>query len=71
MLNRKKKVQESDTTKADSSKEARKQTNIIPPFVLFLFIFIAPTSFGQRILTVEEAIASALQKKLRHYFIKK
>jgi len=62
MLNRKKKVQESDTTKADSSKEARKQTNIIPPFVLFLFIFIAPTSFGQRILTVEEAIASALQK---------
>jgi len=62
MLNRKKKVQESDTTKADSSKEARKQTNIISPFVLFLFIFIAPTSFGQRILTVEEAIASALQK---------
>ncbi len=53
MLNRKKKVQVS---------EVCKQKRIIHYFFLFVFIFIAPASYAQRILTVEEAVANALQK---------
>lgn len=53
MLNRKKKVQVS---------EVCKQKRIIHYFFLFVFIFIASASYAQRILTVEEAVANALQK---------
>ncbi len=74
MLNRKKKVQESpdnecrdadserrhDTTKADSCYVKQKQ--IIHRIFLFLFIFTSSSSYAQKILTVEEAIANALQK---------
>jgi len=69
MLNRQKRVQESDTclsarqaTKAGSCNEVRKQKKIIHHIVLLLFLFIALSSYAQRILTVEEAVASALQK---------
>src|SRR5678815_1510968 len=69
MLNRQKRVQESDTclsarqaTKAGSCNEVRKQKKIIHHIVLLLFLFIASSSYAQRILTVEEAVASALQK---------
>src|SRR6476661_6222090 len=53
MLNRKKKVLES---------EVCKQKRVIPHFFLSLFIFTASSSYAQRILTVEEAVANALQK---------
>ena len=53
MLNRKTKVQVS---------EVCKQKRIIHYFFLFLFIFIGSISCAQRILTVEEAVAGALQK---------
>lgn len=53
MLNRKTKVQVS---------EVCKQKGIIHYFFLFLFIFIGSISCAQRILTVEEAVAGALQK---------
>jgi outer membrane protein TolC len=75
MLNRKKKVKESLTlrsgcrhlssacaTRTDSSNGAGKQKKVIHYFYLFLFIFTASPSYAQRILTVEEAVASALQK---------
>ena len=53
MLNRKKKVQES---------EVCKQKRVIHHFFLSLFILTASSSYAQRILTVEEAVANALQK---------
>ena len=76
MLNRKKKVQESltlrsgcrhlssacDATRVDSSNGAGNQRKIIHHFFLCLFIFTASSSYAQRILTVEEAVANALQK---------
>ena len=69
MLNRQKKVHDSDTclsgrqaTKAESCNDARKQKKIIHHFFLFLFLFTALSSYAQRILTVEEAVAGALQK---------
>jgi len=69
MLNRQKKVHDSDTclsgrqaTKAESCNDARKQKKIIQHFFLFLFLFTALSSYAQRILTVEEAVAGALQK---------
>jgi outer membrane protein TolC len=74
MLNRKKKVKEpmaigcdSDksgqaATMADSNNGAGKQKKIIHHFFLPLFIFTAFSSHAQRILTVEEAVANALQK---------
>jgi len=76
MLNRQKNVQESDTclsspkdslwsrqaTRAESCNAVRKQKKIIHHFFLFLFLFTASSSYAQRILTVEEAVASALQK---------
>src|SRR6185295_19205473 len=62
MLNRKKKAQESDTTKADRCDTARKQKKIIHHIFLFFFIFAASSSYAQKILTVEEAVANALQK---------
>jgi outer membrane protein len=68
MLNRKKKVQVSDTclsgrraTKADSCNIAGNQ-KIIHHIFLFFLIFTASSSYAQKILTVEEAIANALQK---------
>ena len=62
MLNRQKKVQESDTTKADGRNAARKPKKIIHQSFLFLFILAASSSYAQRVLTVEEAISNALQK---------
>jgi outer membrane protein len=74
MLNRKKKVKEpiaiacdpdqsgQAATRADSINEAGKQKKIIHYYFLFLFLFIASALHAQRILTVEEAVASALQK---------
>jgi outer membrane protein len=53
MRSRKTKVQVSDVCK---------QKRIIHYFFLFLFIFIGSISCAQRILTVEEAVAGALQK---------
>ena len=53
MLNRKKKVQES---------EVCKQKRVIHHFFLSLFILTASSSYAQRVLTVEEAVANALQK---------
>jgi outer membrane protein len=53
MLNRKKKVRVS---------EVCKQKRIILYLSLFLFVFIASPSYAQTILTVEEAVANALQK---------
>jgi outer membrane protein TolC len=53
MLNRKKKAQVS---------EVCKQKRIIHYLFLLFFIFIASASYAQRILTVEEAVANALQK---------
>jgi len=53
MLNRKKKVQES---------EVCKQKRAIHHFFLSLFILTASSSYAQRVLTVEEAVANALQK---------
>lgn len=61
MRNSNKKVQVSDTTKADSSKEAGKQ-KILLYFLLSFFNLIAFSSSAQKILTLEEAIANALQK---------
>ena len=74
MLNRKKKVKEpiatgcdpdksgQAATRADSINGACKQKKIIHHFLLSLFIFTASSSYAQRILTVEEAVANALQK---------
>ena len=69
MLNRQKKVHDSDTclsgrqaTKAESCNDARRQKKIIQHIFLFLFLFTALSSYSQRILTVEEAVAAALQK---------
>jgi len=66
MLNRNKKVKECDAcpddkqaTRTDSSNGAGK---IIHHFFLSLFIFTGSSSYAQRILTVEEAVANALQK---------
>ena len=66
MLNRNKKVKECDAcpddrqaTRTDSSNGAGK---IINHFFLSLFIFTVSSSYAQRILTVEEAVANALQK---------
>ena len=66
MLNRNKKVKECDAcpddrqaTRTDSSNGAGK---IIHHFFLSLFIFTVSSSYAQRILTVEEAVANALQK---------
>jgi outer membrane protein TolC len=53
MLNRKKKVKVS---------EVCKQKRVIHYYFLSLFFFIASALHAQRILTVEEAVASALQK---------
>jgi outer membrane protein TolC len=61
MLNRNKNVQVSDTTGDDSSNTAGHK-KLIPPIFLSLFIVLAVSSQAQRILTVEEAVASALQK---------
>ena len=74
MLNRKKKVKEpiaigsyldksgQAATRANSSNDAGKQKKIIHYYFLFLFIFTASALHAQRILTVEEAVANALQK---------
>src|SRR5262249_1382168 len=53
MLNRKRKVR---------LPEVCKQKKIIHGCFLFLFVFIASSSDAQRMLTVEEAVANALQK---------
>ena len=60
VLNRIDKVQGSDTTGAESSNAVDKQKkNIV---LLIIFVLIAFSSTGQRILTLEEAIANTLQK---------
>jgi len=62
MLNRTKKVKECDATSADSSNAAGNQKKIIHYLFLLLFIYAASAIHGQRILSVEEAVANALQK---------
>ncbi len=69
MLNRNKNVQVCNPDKSgqaanrdDSCNAAGKQKKIIHYFYLSLFIFTASSSYAQRILTVEEAVANALQK---------
>ena len=61
MLNINKNVQVSDTTGDDSSNTAGDKKSI-RSIILLLFIVLAVSSQAQRILTVEEAVASALQK---------
>ena len=60
VLNRIDKVQGSDTTGAESSNAVDKQKK--NTVLLIIFVLIAFSSTGQRILTLEEAIANTLQK---------